>query len=96
LRIVIEFDAGANFEIRIRRAQFIDLVKIDSGMETIVIGKGNVTQTPRTRTVDPGLQQFSRIRLNAMSLRMGMVIGKKLHGGSPAPRAMLNKRGSAA
>jgi hypothetical protein len=77
LRIVIELDAGANFEIRIRGAQFVDLVKINSGVETIVVGKGNVTQAARLRAVDPRLQHFSRIRLNAISLRMGMVIGEE-------------------
>jgi len=78
LRIVIELDAGANFEIRIRGAQFIDLIKINSGMKPIVISEGNVTQTARTRAIDPRLQQFSRVPLNAMSLRVGVVIAKEL------------------
>src|SRR5437773_10169522 len=58
-------------------------------METIVIGKGNIVQTAGARAVDPRLQEFSRIRLNAMSLWMGMIIAEKFHGGSAAPRAML-------
>jgi hypothetical protein len=58
LRIVIQLDAGANFQIGIRGAQFIDFIEIDSGMETIVIGKRNIVQTPRARAVDPWLQEF--------------------------------------
>ena len=79
LRIVIELDAGANFDVRISGAQFIDLVKIDSAMEAIVISKRDIAQTAPPRAVDPWLQQIPRIRLNAMSLRMGMVIGEKSH-----------------
>ncbi|MEY2601994.1 MAG: hypothetical protein QOJ36_1313, partial [Verrucomicrobiota bacterium] len=44
----------------------------------IVIGKGNITQPARMRAVDPRLQQFLRVRLNTMSLRMGVVIAEKL------------------
>src|SRR4029077_20208182 len=70
-------------------------IEIDSSMETIVIGKRNIAQTPSARAVDPRLQEFGRIRLNAMSLRMGMVIAENFHGGSAAPRAMLRLPGFA-
>ena len=78
MRVVIELDAGADLHIRIRRTQFVDFIKTNSDMKAIVVGKGNVTQLAPARAVDPRLQQFSRVRLNAMSLRMGMVIAEKL------------------
>ena len=96
LRIVIELDAGTDFQIGIRGAQFIDFIEIDSGMETIVIGKRNIVQTARARTVDPRLQEFSRIALNAMSLRMGMIIAEKFHGGSSSPLLDVNLGSKAA
>src|SRR6266581_8584215 len=77
LRIVVELDAGPDLHIGIRCAQLVDFIEIDSGMETIVIGKRDVVQTTCARAVDPRLQQFSRIQLNSMSLRMGMIIRKK-------------------
>src|SRR6267378_7964319 len=61
LRIVIELDAGTDFQIGIRDAQFIDFIEIDSGMETIVIGKRNIVQTARAHTVDTALREFSSI-----------------------------------
>ena len=78
MRIVVELDAGADLHIRIRSPQFVDLIEIDSGMEAIVIGEGDITQATRACAVDPRLQQFLRIGLNSMSLRMGVVIGKEL------------------
>jgi hypothetical protein len=78
LWIIIELDPGANFHIRIRGAEFIDLIEINSGVETIVIRESDVVQSARARAVDPRLQQFLRIRLDAMSLRMRVVIGEKL------------------
>src|SRR5438046_5834446 len=55
LRIVIEFDASTDFQIRSRGAQYIDVIEIDSGMETIDIGKRNIVQTPLARCIDPRL-----------------------------------------
>ena len=82
MRIVVELDAGADPYVGIRRPQFVDFIEINSGMETIVIGKRNVVQTACARAIDPQLQQFSRIQLNSMPLRMRMVIGEKsqIHG----------------
>src|ERR1700693_5803507 len=78
LRIVVQLDAGADLHVRIGSAQFFDLIKINAGVKTIVIGKCNVAQTALARAGDPRLQQIMRIRLNAMSLRMGMVIAEEL------------------
>ena len=78
LRIVIELDPGANFHIRIDGAKFIDLIEVNAGMVTIVVGERDVVQAARTRAVDPGLQQFLGIWLNAVSLRMRVVIGEEL------------------
>ena len=50
-RIVVELDARANFHVRIRGAQFVDFVKVDSGMKAIVIGKGEIVQSACARTV---------------------------------------------
>jgi hypothetical protein len=72
--IVVELDASANLYVRIRGADFIDFIKIDSSVETIVIGKRDVAQSARPCAVDPWLEQFLRVRLNAMSLRMAVVI----------------------
>jgi len=76
--IVVEFDAGANLHIGIRGAELIDFIKIDAVMVTVVIGKGDVGQSPRACAVSPRLQQLLGIRLNAMSLRMAVVIGEEL------------------
>src|ERR1700739_3924067 len=77
LRIVIELDASANLHIGIRGAKLADLNEVDSGVEAVVIGKRDVVQPSCPSTVDPRLQQFLRIRLNSMTLRVGVVIGKK-------------------
>src|SRR5260370_21908755 len=55
LRIVIELDAGTDFQIGIYGAQFIDFIEIDSAMETIMISKRNIVQTALARAVDPWL-----------------------------------------
>ena len=78
-RIVIQFDPGADFQIRIGRAQPIDLVEIDAGMITIVIREGDITQADATRVIGPGLQQLLRVGLVTVALRVEMVIGKKKH-----------------
>ena len=41
-RIVIQLESGADFDVGIRRAQFVDLVEIDPGVITIVIGERDV------------------------------------------------------
>lgn len=76
-RIVIQLDAGANFHIRICCPQPLDLIKVDAGVITIVIGERDLTQPFRARTIDPRLEQFTRVRLHAMPLRMRVVIGEK-------------------
>jgi hypothetical protein len=77
LGIVIELDTGPNLQIRIRGAQFVDLIKIHSGVITIVIGECDIVQSLHAGAVYPGLQEFLRIRLNSMSLRMAMVVAEK-------------------
>src|SRR5215471_4739436 len=74
LRIVVKLDTGANLHIRVRRAQFLELVKINTLMKTIVISEGNVLQFAGARAVDPRLQKFLRIRLHPMSLRVHVVV----------------------
>jgi hypothetical protein len=54
--IIIELNAGADSQIGISFPQTIDLIEIDSGVITIVIGKSNVGQTRVTRCIRPGLQ----------------------------------------
>ena len=56
VRIVIQLDPGANFDVGICSAQSFDLIEIDSGVITIVIGKGDVAQPDSARVIDPRLQ----------------------------------------
>jgi hypothetical protein len=76
--IVIEFNAGADSQIGIFLLQTIDFIDVDSGVITIVIGKGYVGQTELTRRIRPGLKQCPRVTLHSMSLWMSVVIGKEL------------------
>ena len=63
LGIVIQLNPGADFEIGIGLAQSIDLIKIDAGVITVVICKGDVAQSNPACLISPGLEQFLRIRL---------------------------------
>ena len=83
-RIVVELDPRANFHPRIFLPQPVELIEIDALAEPVVIGERNVAQTAGTRAVDPGLQEILGVTLNAMALRMGVVIGKE-HGGTRCP-----------
>ena len=76
--IVIEFNASADSQIRISLPQTIDFIEVDSGMITIVIGKGDVDQTELTRRIRPGLKQRRRVTLHPMSLWMSVVIGEEV------------------
>ena len=76
-RIVVELDARANFHVRIALAEPIEFIEIDSRVIAVVIGEGDVAQARSAGAVDPRLQQRLRIRLNAMTLRMRVVIGEK-------------------
>ena len=77
-RIVIQFKAGADFDIGICRAQFFDFAKIDPFVIAIVIGKGDVSQPDAASMIDPGLEELLAIGLDAMALRMRMVVGKRV------------------
>ena len=61
-RIVIELNAGADFDVGIRRAQFVDFIEIDSGVIAIVIGKGDVGQPACARAIDPWLEKLLGVR----------------------------------
>src|ERR1700730_3315701 len=78
-RIVIERDAGTDFHVRIFPAQLVDLIEIDAGVMTIVIGKSDIADPTLTRRIIPRLQEFLRIRLHPMPLRMHVVIGEESH-----------------
>ena len=56
-RVVIELDAGADFQIGIGRAQSFDFVEIDALVITIVIRQGDVAQTDLARVIRPRLEQ---------------------------------------
>ena len=77
-RIVIELNPGVDLHLRIRRAQFIDLVEIDPGVIAIVISKGDIGQAPGARAIDPRLEKRLSVRLDSMTLRMGVIVGKQL------------------
>ena len=76
--IVIELNASADSQIGISLPQTIDFIEVDSGVITIVIGKGYVGQTELARRIRPGLKQRLRITLHSMSLWMSVVIGEEL------------------
>src|ERR1700730_6756481 len=76
--IVIELNASADSQIGISLPQTIDFIEVDSGVITIVIGKGYVGQTELTRRIRPGLKQRRRVMLHPMSLWMSVVIGEKV------------------
>ena len=78
-RIVIQLDAGTNFHVRVRLSQPLDFVEINPFVIAIVIGKCDVAQPARACRIHPRLQQFTRVRLHAMPLRMRVVVGKKSH-----------------
>ena len=77
-RIVIELDAGADSQIGIFVPQTIDLIEVYSGVITIVIGKRDIDQPTFARAFDPWLEQRLRVRLDPVSLRVTVVVGKKL------------------
>src|ERR1035441_9080593 len=76
-RIVVELNSSANFQVDMLFAQLVDLIEIDSSAITIVIGKSDIAQSAFPRAIDPRLQQFCRIRLHPVSLRMGVIICEK-------------------
>jgi hypothetical protein len=76
--IVVELNAGADFDAGVGGAQLVDYVQIDPFAVAIVIGEGDVGQSACACTVDPGLQQGTSVGLNAMTLRVAVVIGKEL------------------
>ena len=76
--IVIELNARADSQIGISLPQTIDFIEVDSGVITIVIGKGYVGQTELTRRIRPWLKQRRRVMLRPMSLRMSVVIGEEV------------------
>jgi hypothetical protein len=78
LGVVIQLESGANFDVGICRAQFVDFVEINSGVVTIVIRERDVDQTAFAGAVDPRLEQRLSERLDPMALRVGMVIGERL------------------
>jgi hypothetical protein len=43
--IIVELNAGADSQIGVSLPQAIDLIEIDSGVITIVIGKSDIGQT---------------------------------------------------
>src|SRR5215212_9116021 len=76
-RIVVELEPGADFYVRVRVAQFAELVEIDARVITIVIGKRDVGQAAFARAIDPRLEQRLGEGLDPMTLRMAVIIGKK-------------------
>ena len=72
--IIVEFDTGTNFEIRIVFAQAVDLGEINAFMISVMIREGEINQTKFSRLIRPRLQKLRKIPLDPVSLRMGMVI----------------------
>jgi hypothetical protein len=72
--IVVQLEARADFDVGIRGAQFDDLVEIDSGVITVVIGEREIGQAALARAVDPRLEQRLSERLDAVTLWMRVVI----------------------
>ena len=78
LRIVIQLEPSADFYVRIRGPQFVELTEIDPGVVAIVIGERDIGQPAFARAVRPRLEQRLGEGLNAMPLGMAVVIGEKL------------------
>ena len=76
-RIVIQLDPGADFEIGIGCAQPVDLVEVDAGVVAIVIRQGDIAQADVAGVIGPRLEELLRVGLEAMPLRMQMVIGEE-------------------
>ena len=76
--IVVELDPGPNLYVRISRTEPFNFVKVNAGVKTIMIGAGNIVQPATPRAIDPRLQQFPRVSLDPVPLRMGMVIRERL------------------
>ena len=76
--IVIQLDPRADPQIGISFPQPIDFIKINSSVVTIVIGESNILYPSSPRRIRPGLEQFLRVLLHTMSLRVHVVVGKEL------------------
>src|ERR1043165_3962771 len=78
-----------------RDAQFLELVEIDPGMITVVIGERDVGQSALARALDPRLKEALRVRLDAVALRMAVVIGEEFHaiGGRRSAASLPSRRG---
>ena len=81
-RVVIQLEPGANSDVGICSSEFLDLVEIDPGVITIVVGESDVGQTAIAGAVDPWLKQRAAVGLDAMPLRVAVVIGKELRANS--------------
>ncbi len=80
--IVIQLNASTDFYVGIATAQQFDLIEIDTGMIAIVIGKGDVNQPENARAIDPWLQQFLGVALNAVPLRVRVIIREERRHGA--------------
>jgi hypothetical protein len=77
-RIVVQLDTGPDLYVGIGGAQFIELIEINSGVVAIVVRERDVGEAARARAIDPRLEQRMGVALDAVTLRVGMVIGEKL------------------
>jgi hypothetical protein len=78
LRIIIQLDPGTNLHVGIGGAEFVDLIEIEPRVVAIVIRESDVSQATGASAVDPGLEQCLGERLDAVPLRVGVVVGEKL------------------
>jgi hypothetical protein len=76
-RVVIQFDTRADLHLGIRLPQPLDHIKINARVIPIVISERDITQPLRLRRIHPRLQQLERVGLNAMPLRMRVIIRKQ-------------------
>ena len=78
-RIVIELNAGTDFHVGICGAQFVDFVEVDPFVVTIVIGERDIGEAAFAGAVDPGLEERLTVRLDAVALRVAVVVGEQFH-----------------
>jgi hypothetical protein len=77
-RVVIQFEAGPDFHVGICCTEFIDFVKVDAGVVAIVIGESDVREAAFAGAIDPRLKERLTVRMNAVALGMGVVVGEEI------------------
>ena len=74
IRVVIQFDAGADFYVRVLFPNTFDDIEIDAFMIPVVIRECDVPRKPILRAESTHGRKLNGIPLNPMPLRMAVII----------------------